>query len=115
MVKGTYYMTTTRADNNSIFLIQNTSPTLYIDELLELGSSGLSRTRSEVRRLNEPDVDLYLWINNEGIYNGRAYQGTACDNKWHYKTSLTKGPSRGVVETAEVLSCHTKLFSNITL
>ena len=88
--------------HNSNFLIQNTLPTLYIDELLELGSSGLLRTRSEVRKLNEPDVDLYLWINNEGIYNGRAYQGTACDNKWHYKTSLTKGPSRGVVETAEV-------------
>ena len=89
--------------------MQNSQPTLYMDEILELGrklgelGSGLSRTKSEVRRLNEPDVDLYIWINNEGYYYGQAYVGFACDNTWYQKTSLTRGPSRGVIETAVVI------------
>lgn len=89
--------------------MQNSQPTLYMDEILELGrklgelGSGLSRTKSEVRRLNEPDVDLYIWINNEGYYAGQAWVGTACDNTWYQKTSLTRGPSRGVIETAVVI------------
>ena len=85
--------------------MQNSQPTLYIDEILWLGQDwpGLSRTKSEVKRLNEPDVDLYIWINNEGSYTGQAWVGTACDNTWYQKTSLTRGPSRGVIETAEVV------------
>ena len=57
-----------------------------------------------VRRLNEPDVDLYAWINNKGRCSGVAAGiGSACDNRYFRKTSLTRGPSRGVVETAEVI------------
>ena len=56
------------------------------------------------RRLNEPDVDLYAWINNAGSCTGVAAGiGGACDNRSHRKVSLTRGPSRGVVETAEVI------------
>ena len=52
-------------------------------------------------------MDLYAWINNKGSCTGVAAGiGTACDNTYFRKTSLTRGPSRGVVETAEVtLSC----------
>ena len=60
---------------------------------------------AEVRRLNEPDVDLYAWITNTGAVNGIAAGiGTACDNIEFKKTSMTRGPSRGVVETAEVIT-----------
>ena len=60
------------------------------------------------RRLNEPDVDLYAWINNRGSCTGVAAGiGGACDNRSHRKVSLTRGPSRGVVETAEVIPCNT--------
>ena len=59
----------------------------------------------EVRRLNEADVGLYAWINNAGSCTGTAAGiGTACDNINYQKTSITRGPSRGVVETAEVNS-----------
>ena len=59
----------------------------------------------EVRRLNEPEVDLYGWIVNTGTVNGIAAGiGTACDNIEFRKTSMARGPSRGVVETAEVFT-----------
>ncbi len=57
-------------------------PTLFINK--NLGGQGLSNglreTVLEVRRLSEPDVDLYAWITNEGHHFGYAYIGTACDN-----------------------------------
>ena len=59
----------------------------------------------EARRLNEPNVDLYAWINNRGSCSGVAAGiGTACDNQSFRKVSLTRGPSRGIVETAEVIT-----------
>ena len=73
-----------------------------------MGSPGLSDTKNEVIRLNEPDVDLYAWINNRGSCSGVAYVGTACHRS--HKTSLTRGPSRGLVETAEVRT--TGLYNN---
>ena len=61
---------------------------------------------SEVRRLNEPQVDLYAWISDftSGCAGIAAGIGTACDNNEHRKVSVTAGPSRAnaVVETAEV-------------
>ena len=92
--------------------MKNSQPTLYMDEILDINRSGLSieRTKSEIRRLNEPDVDLYIWITNKGISAGRAFVGSACDNTLYRKTSLTQGPSRGVIETAEVISFKTILL-----
>ena len=68
---------------------------------------GLEETASEVKKLNDPDVDLYAWITDGGDGAGRAYIAGACDSRRHRKTSLTKGPSRrnAVVETAEVSNC----------
>ena len=60
------------------------------------------------RRINEPDVDLYAWINNRGSCTGVAAGiGGACDNRSYRKVSMTRGPSRGVVETAEVIPSST--------
>ena len=68
--------------------------------LIDEADSGLAEAEAEVIRLNEPDVDLYAWISGvESGYNGVAGIGEACGTK---KSSLTRGPSRGVVETAEV-------------
>ena len=75
-----------------------------MDKVLDLNTDGLDQTRPEVERLNEPDVDLYAWIGNtpEGNgYTGMGYVGVACSGT--VRTSLTRGPSRGVVETAEVI------------
>ena len=92
---------------NFIFIsfLQNTKPTLYLDKTLTINKddAGIKETISEVRRLNEQDVDLYAWICNEGRYTGVAPVGSACDNIRYRKSSLTRGPSRGVIETAEVV------------
>ena len=91
--------------NECIFvIIQNTQPTLYLNQILDLDNNGLDQTRPEVERLNEPDVDVYAWIGNtpEGSgTSGMGYGGALCSGT--YRTSLTRGPSRGVVETAEVI------------
>ena len=95
--------------------MQNTQPTLYLDKILDLNNDGLGQTRPEVERLNEPDVDVYAWVGNtpEGAgFSGMGYTGGACDSKWNYKTSLTRGPSRGVIETAEVIA---KTFKQIPM
>ena len=60
----------------------------------------MSDTADEGRIVNETDVDLYAWFNNNGSCTGLAYGGVACHQA--FKTSLTRGPSRGIVETAEV-------------
>ena len=91
--------------------MQNTQPTLYLDKILDPDNGGLDQTRPEIERLNEPDVDLYAWIGNTPAgagYTGMGYLGGNCDNQWNLKTSLTRGPSRGVIETAEVIQHPTK-------
>ena len=52
-----------------------------------------------VNTLNEPDVEVYAWITDHDGGTGIAYRGGACN--WA-RTSLTRGPRRSVVETAEV-------------
>ena len=65
--------------------------------------------------MNEPNVDLYAWINNRGSCSGVAAGiGTACDNRSFRKVSLTRGPSRGIVETAEVIAILKSYFSKIS-
>ena len=71
--------------------------------LLDDANTGLAEANKEVIRLNEPDVELYAWINNEAV-DGIAGVGgleVACGRM---KSSLTRGPGRrnSVVETAEV-------------
>ena len=84
---------------------QNDHPTLYLDKILLLddADTGLAEAEKEVIRLNEPDVELYAWINNDEAsdYAGVGRIKAVCGRT---KSSLTKGPSRhnSVVETAEV-------------
>ena len=93
--------------NRYLFVVvQNTQPTIYLDKILDLNTDGLDQTIPEVRNLNEPDVDLYAWFGNTPAGSGKTgkgYIGGNCDNRWNQKTSLTRGPSRGVIETAEVI------------
>ena len=80
---------------------------------MDIGDNGLGKTKTIVQSLNEPDVDVYAFIGNkcEGCsYTGMGYLGGACDKYWNQKTSLTQGPSRGVIETAEVTNYHTTFF-----
>ena len=55
---------------------------------------------------NEPDVDLYVWINNLNQDGDSGGQGTAGKCKGvvcsPYQSVMARGPSRGVVKTAEV-------------
>ena len=85
---------------------------------MDIGNNGLPETRTIIQGLNEPDVDVYAFIgdNCEGCsYSGMGYLGGVCDNQWNYRTSLTRGPSRGVIETAEVTKYHTTFFIHFIL
>jgi len=87
-------------------ILENTQAPVYTDQILDIGNNGLPETRTIIQGLNEPDVDVYAFIgdNCEGCsYSGMGYLGGVCDNQWNYRTSLTRGPSRGVIETAETL------------
>merc|ERR1712165_209891 len=87
-------------------ILENTQAPVYTDQILDIGNNGLPETRTIIQDLNEPDVDVYAFIgdNCEGCsYSGMGYLGGVCDNQWNYRTSLTRGPSRGVIETAKTL------------
>ena len=76
---------------------------------------GLGKTAKEVKRLNDPDVDIYIWINDlpkGGGLLGQAYTSGACDANIRRRTSLSRGPSRGVVETAEVIHFQKTFFND---
>ena len=96
-----------------MFFLQITKPPLYFDKTLTVDGRSLDETISVIRRLNEQDVDLYAWITNpKDGYTGMALLGTACDNIRYRKSSLTRGPDRGVIETAEVIQ---KEFGILTM
>ena len=73
-----------------------------MDEVVGLDreAAGLRRTEAEVARVGKPDVDVYAWLTDTGPYNGYANRGAACGGA--SRTSLTMGPTRGIIETAEV-------------
>ena len=81
---------------------------LVLDQKGPKGSpTGLVKATEEVKRLNERDVDLYVWITNkrEGGTKGIAAEiGGACDNIKHRKSILTGRPSipHSVITTAVV-------------
>ena len=56
----------------------------------------------EVERINEPDVAIYTVIINDGCNGASGGVGTACDNEEFKKVAIARGPTRGVIETAEV-------------
>ena len=55
-----------------------------------------------IKRLHETDVAYYAIIINRGCNGASGGVGTACDNKNWEKVSISRGPTRGVIETAEV-------------
>ena len=56
--------------------------------------------------VNDDEIALFIWVVDAGPYNGIAWLGSACNSgsteNLSSKTSVTRGPSRGIVETAEV-------------
>ena len=76
---------------------------MFIDKTLSCSERSLDDSIAEVRRINDPDVDVYAWIVNQYRWcAGIAWLGAACDNIDLKKSSISAGPKRGVVETAEV-------------
>ena len=68
---------------------------------LDEDNTGLEYTRDWVFTNGNAAIDLYVWTTNSQTgYSGIAYRPGACNGR--YRTSLTAGPYRGVVETAEV-------------
>ena len=68
----------------------------------------------EVERINEPDVAIYTVIINDGCNGASGGVGTACDNEEFKKVAIARGPTRGVIETAEVgmaMSFHSSELS----
>ena len=70
-----------------------------------------------IKNHNDNDVDMYLFFTDKTTHRGRGYItgkaagiGGACDNVGYRKYSLTYGPTRGVIATAEVsvnIHCNT--------
>ena len=56
----------------------------------------------EVKRINEPDVAIYTVIINDGCNGASGGVGTACDNEEFKKVAIARGPTLGIIETAEV-------------
>ena len=81
--------------------VKNTYETFYISEELQCPSGRKAAIRT-VKRLHETDVAYYAIIINRGCNGASGGVGTACDNKNWEKVSLARGPTRGVIETAEV-------------
>ena len=57
---------------------------------------------AEIVRLNELDVDMYAFVINSGCNGVSTSIGGACDNENFLKACLVRGPTRGILETAEV-------------
>ena len=63
--------------------------------------TGIDYTASWIESNGNANIALYVWITNlNPAYDGIAFRGGACNGR--KRTSLTYGPSQGVVETAEV-------------
>jgi len=98
-------------------IFEVTQTPFEVDDFLTVDNVTLAieKAGTKVLRINDPDIALYaVFINlpidpNKGA-GGAAYLGGACNDEpvekiYRYleKTSITRGPSRGVVETAETL------------
>ena len=65
----------------------------------------------KIKEWNEPEVALYIWINDKGetksngiVLHGKSGGiGGACDLS--EKAVLVRGPGRGLISTAEVIYC----------
>ena len=80
---------------------KNTRDTFYVDQEWAC-PSGRIPAMKEVERINEPDVAIYTVIINDGCNGASGGVGTACDNEEFKKVAIARGPTRGVIETAEV-------------
>ena len=74
---------------------------MYVDEELKC-PTGRRKAISVVKQLQEYDVAAYAIIINAGCNGVSGGVGTVCDNKNFEKVTIVRGPTRGVVETAEV-------------
>ena len=81
--------------------------------MLDHQRTGLKYTSRWLKSNGDPNIDLYVWITDfqSTIMNGVAYRPGACDER--KKTSLTAGPHRGVIETAEVSITDNETQTNI--
>ena len=81
--------------------MKNTYETLFINKKLEC-PLGRRKAIRALRNLGEHDVAMYGIVINRGCGGVAGGIGVACDNSRFRKVSLARGPTRGVVETAEV-------------
>ena len=81
--------------------VKNTRHTFYVDQEWAC-PSGRAAAIEEVERINEPDVAIYTVIINDGCNGVSGGVGTACDNEEFKNVAIARGPTRGVIETAEV-------------
>ena len=69
--------------------------------MIDVGDTGLLYTFRWIESNGFANIDVYAWITNSDMgISGIAFLGVACNGG--KRTSLTAGPRRGVVETAEV-------------
>ena len=75
--------------------------------------------------VEDSEVDFYLWIVDGGSRGGHAWVGGACnqakkgipgvESSYFSKTGMAQGPSRQIVDTAEVKCFGTIVTFHISL
>ena len=65
-------------------------------------SLALDKLNANTKEFNDDNIALYAWIVGgiTGTVTGIAWGGGACDTS--SKSSVSSGPSRGIISTAEV-------------
>ena len=86
---------------------------LYYDkEYVQVGQEGLNELGDAKADMKDSEVGLYMWIVDAGRGGGHAWVGGACnqakkgipgvESSYFSKTGMAQGPSRQIVDTAEV-------------
>lgn len=83
--------------------MKNTYETFFVNEELMCPTSRRKAIRT-VKKFNEHEVALYAIVINRGCNGASGGIGAACDNRNFKKVSIARGPTRGEVETAEVIN-----------
>ena len=84
----------------------------YDKEYVEVGQEGLNELGDAKANMKDSEVGFYLWIVDNGNGGGHAWVGGACnqakkgtpgvESSYFSKTGMAQGPSRQIVDTAEV-------------
>ena len=96
----------------------------YDKEYVTVGQEGLHELGDAKAGTEDSEVCFYMWIVDGGSGGGHAWVGGACnqakkgipgvESSYFSKTGMAQGPSRQIVDTAEVKCFRTIVTFHIT-